>query len=159
MSAVTPFSDIKDEEEDDDEVEVGAGGKAYGDLASPYLKPFLSTRGHSAENQYVIRRAGCNFMIGDSIISVDRKSNIIIKVKHYKGTRGLWELLKRKNVNYKVITESNLKKYKTIRETTNAHLEGFEPGNEILIVRGPTFTKVNAKLFPQRKRSVHWVTY
>jgi len=45
VSAETPFSNIKDEEEvegDDDDFE---GGKAYGDLASPYLKPFLSTRG------------------------------------------------------------------------------------------------------------------
>jgi len=71
VSAETPFSDIKEEEVegDDDEVE---GGKAYGDLASPYLNPFLSTRGHSAENHYGIRRAGGNFMIGDSIINVDR---------------------------------------------------------------------------------------
>ena len=92
MSAETPFSDIKDEEEvegDDDDVE---GGKAYGDLAGPYLKPFLSTRGHSALNHYGIRRAVGNCMIGDSIISVDRESNLTIKGKHYKGTRCLWEL-------------------------------------------------------------------
>ena len=49
-------------EADDDEVESGTGGKA-----SPYVKPFLS-----AEIHYGIRRAGDNFMIGDSIISVDR---------------------------------------------------------------------------------------
>jgi len=42
---------------------------------------------------------------------------------------------------------------------TNAHLEGFEPGNDILIVRGPKFIKVIAKLFPQSIRSVHWLTY
>jgi hypothetical protein len=159
VSAVTSFSDIKDEEEEeegDDDVE---GGKAYGDLASPYLKPFLSTRGHSALNHYGIQRAGGNFIIGDSIISVDRDSNLTIKGKHYKGTRGLWELLTRKDVNNKVITESDLKKYKTILEATNAHLEGFEPGNDILIVRGPKFTKVISKLFPKSKRSLHWVTY
>ena len=49
MSAETPFFDIKEEEEDDDEVDVGAEGKAYGELANTYLKPFLSTRWHSAE--------------------------------------------------------------------------------------------------------------
>ena len=58
-----------------------------------------------------------------------------------------------------MITESDLKKYNTILETTNAHLEGFEPEDYILIGRGPKITKVIFKLFPQKKRSVHWVTY
>jgi len=39
--------------------------------------------------------------------------------------------LTRKDVDNKVITGSDLKKYKTILETTNAHLDGFEPGNDI----------------------------
>jgi hypothetical protein len=123
----------------------------YGDLASPYLKPFISTQGHAAENHYGIRRAGGNFMIGDSIVTVDQGSNITIKGKHYKGTRGLWELLIRKDVNNKVITESDLQKYKSILETTNARLEGFEPGNDILIVRETKWTKAISKLFPQTK--------
>ena len=72
---------------------------------------------------------------------------------------GLWELLTRKVVNNKVIRENDLKECKKILDTTNAHLEGFEPGNDILIVRGPKLTKVTAKLFPQTKRSLHWVTY
>ena len=135
------------------------GGETYGDLASSCLIPFLSPRRNVVENHYGIRRYGDNFMVGDSIISVDREFNLTIKGKHYKGTRGLWELLARKDVNSDVIAESDLKRYKTILETTNAHLEGFEPGNDILIVRGPTFSKVFCRLFPQTKRSVHWVTY
>jgi hypothetical protein len=152
----TPFSDIKYEEEVegyDDVCEGGAGGKAYGDLASPYLKLFLSTRGHSAENHNGIRRAGGNFMVGDSIISVDRERNLTMKGKHYKGTRCLWELLTRKDVNNKVFTESDLKKYKTILETTNSHLERLEPRNDNLIVRGPKFTKVISKIFPKRNEA------
>ena len=98
-------------------------------------------------------------MNDDSIINVDQESNIIIKGKHYKGTRGLWELLTRRDVNNKVITESDLKKYKNILEATKAYLEGFETGNDILIVRGTKFTKVISYLFPQTKRSVYWVTY
>jgi hypothetical protein len=114
-----------------------------------YLKPFLSPRRHAVENRYGIRRYGGNFMIGDSIIRVDRESNLTIKGKHYKGTRGLWELLARKDVNSDVITESDLKRYKTILGATNSHLEGFEPGNDILIVRGPKFSKVISRLFQQ----------
>jgi hypothetical protein len=58
-----------------------------GDLASSYLKPFLSPRRHFVENNYGIRRYSGNFMIGDSIIRVDRESNLIINGKHYKGNR------------------------------------------------------------------------
>ena len=150
------LSDIKDEEVEEESDD--GGEETYGDLASFYLKHFLSPHRHVVENHYGIRRYGGNLMIGDSIIRVDRESNLTIKGKHYKGTRGLWELLARKDVNTDVITESDLKKYKTILET-NAHLEGFEPGNDILIVRGPKFSKVISRLFPQTKRSVHWVTY
>jgi hypothetical protein len=45
-------------------------------------------------------------MIGYPIISVDRESNIIIKGKHFKGTRVLWELLSRKDENNNVITKA-----------------------------------------------------
>ena len=69
------------EEESDDAVE-----ETYGVLASSYLKPFLSPRRHVLENHYGIRRYGGNFMIGDSIISVDRECNLTIKGKHCKET-------------------------------------------------------------------------
>jgi len=45
-----------------------------------------------------------------------------------------------------------------ILETTIAQLEGYDTGNDILIVRGPKFTKVISKLLPLTKRSIHWVT-
>ena len=153
------FSGIKDEEEEEEESDDGGDETTYGDLASSYLKPFLSPRRHAFEHHYGIKRYGGNFMIGDSIIRVGRESNVTIKGKHYKGTRGLWEILARKDVNSDVITGSDLKRYKTILEATNAHLEGFEPGNDILIVRCPKFSKVISRLFPQTQRSVHWVTY
>ena len=51
-----------------------------------------------------------------------------------------------------MITESELKKYKTILETSNAHLGILEQGNDILIVRGPKFTKVIGKLFPEKTK-------
>ena len=83
------FSDIKDEEEESDDE---GDETTYGDLASTYLKQFLSPRRHTVENHYGIRRYGGNFMVGASVIRVDRESNLTIKGKHYKGTRCLWEL-------------------------------------------------------------------
>jgi len=44
------FSDIKDEEEVEEEESDDGGEETYGDLASSYLKPFLSPRRHVVEN-------------------------------------------------------------------------------------------------------------
>jgi len=75
-----PFSDIKDEEEvEEEESDDGGEEKTSGDLASSYLKHFLSPRRHADENHHGIRRYGGNFMIGDSITRVDRESNLTIK--------------------------------------------------------------------------------
>jgi hypothetical protein len=37
-------------------------------------------------------------MIGDSAITVDAASDITIKDKTFKGTKGLWEILTRKKL-------------------------------------------------------------
>jgi hypothetical protein len=47
-------------------------------------------------------------MIGDSTLSVDDASNISEKGRHFKGTRGLWELLTLKNVDRGFITANDL---------------------------------------------------
>jgi hypothetical protein len=90
-------------------------------------------------------------MIGDSALSVDRDSDIWIKGRRFKGTRGLWELLTRKNVKREIITSAGLKTHKEIL-TTNAHLEGYEPRSDIHIERGPKFRNVIATLFADTKK-------
>ena len=68
--------------EDDEEEEV----IDFGELASPYLKPYL----HNArffDKQYRIRREDVSmFMIGGSVSTVDDTSDISLKGKHFKGT-------------------------------------------------------------------------
>ena len=59
------MSDIKDEEAEEESDDVGE--ETYGDLASFYLKPFLSPHRHVVENHYGIRRYGGNLMIGDRV--------------------------------------------------------------------------------------------
>lgn len=59
----------------------------------------------------------------------------------------LCDLLTRKDVDINVTTEGDLKKFKTILEMTDDHLKGFEPGKDILIVRGPKFEKVILNCF------------
>ena len=94
----------------DDGLEVSDLDREYfGEMASPYLKPFLhNARFH--DKQYGIRREDDRFMIGDSVLTFDDTSYISINGRHFKGTRGLWELLPRKNVIRGVVTADDLKR-------------------------------------------------
>ena len=50
-------------------------------------------------------------MIGDSALTVDSDSDVTIKVKHFRGTLGLWELLTRRKVQRDVISTDDMKAY------------------------------------------------
>jgi len=78
-------------------------------------------------------------MIGDSAILVGTDSDITIKGQEFRGTKGLWEVVTRKNVNRKPITTDGLKKYKKILVLTNAHLTDYQNGGDIQVKRGPNF--------------------
>jgi len=78
-------------------------------------------------------------MIGDSRVGVDSDGNILIKNVEFPATQGLWELLTRKRVDKKLVTNADLKQYKSILEMTNAHLEGYDPEANIRISRGNKF--------------------
>jgi hypothetical protein len=58
---------------------------------------------------YGIRQVGDTFMIDDSPVDVAQKSNVHIKKQGFHGTKGLWELLKRKRVDKRLITTDDLK--------------------------------------------------
>jgi hypothetical protein len=85
-------------------------------------------------------------------VDVDEDSNVYVKKQEFKGTKGLWELLKRKRVNKDVITTEDLKQYKRILELTNAHLEGYEPDANIKVTKGLKFKEVISKLFPETRQ-------
>jgi hypothetical protein len=90
-------------------------------------------------------------MIGNTNGSVDNFGDMYINEKHYKGTSGLWEILTRERVN-KEVTTYDLKTYKSILEITHAHSEGYKPGGNIQISRGPKYKEITSKLFPQTRR-------
>jgi hypothetical protein len=105
-------------------------------------------------------------MIGDSAVTVDSRSDITIRKKTFRGTKGLWELLTRNTVDETLVSTTDLKRYKNILVMTNAHLVGYEPGGDIHISRGQKFVNVISKLFPQTRRRGfeaqlrrRWVTY
>jgi len=67
------------------------------------------------------------FMLGDSPVVVDTSVDITTKDRVFKGSKGLWEMLTRKNVNTVVITKDVLKSYKKILTMTTAHLTHYQP--------------------------------
>ena len=70
-----------------DEDVIYFGRKNFGELASPFLTPYLYSR-RFLDKQYGIRREDDGtFMIGDSTLSVDEARDISIKRSHFKGTR------------------------------------------------------------------------
>ena len=81
-------------------------------------------------------------MIRNSILAVDDTNDISINGRHFKGTRGLLELLTRKNVTRGVVEADDLKLCKTISHLTNAHLQGYEAGGNVQTSRGPKFRVV-----------------
>ena len=138
-----------DETTDDDDV------RGFYEIASPYLNMrFL-------DEQQGNRRERIRLKICNSDVIADVKGDI--RGKRFRSTKGLFELLTRKNINRDAITNSHLKRYKHILEMTNAHLVGYEPGGDIQISRGSKFTKVIFKSCPQSRCCAalrqRWVQY
>jgi hypothetical protein len=143
-----------DVEEDDNHIEkevLDFGTKNFGELASPYISPCVYKRCF-LDTTYGIRQTGDAFMIGDSPVDVDVNSNVHIKKQVFPATKGLWELLTRKRVNKKLITEEDLKQYKKILELTNAHLEGYDRDANFNVTTGLKFKEVISKLFPSARQ-------
>jgi len=136
---------VEDDDEDEDDyndddnfVEDEAreyGRENIGPIASPYMMPYVYKR-RFLDTEYGVRKEGNIFMIGDSPVLVDTSGDITIKDRVFKGSKGLWELLTRNNVNTEVIIKDDLKSYKKILTMTNAHLTQYQPDGNINITRG-----------------------
>ena len=87
------------------------------EVTSPYLNSM-----NFLDRLYGIRRDGNTLMMGSSHVIADEKGDITIGGKRFRGTRGLWELLTRRNSNCDVMNNSDLEAYKRILELTIAHL-------------------------------------
>jgi hypothetical protein len=125
--------------------------KSFAVIASLYLSPYSHKSG-VLDAEFGLSKVVDKFFIGNSDVKVDTNSDFYVRNKHFKGTRGLWELLTRKKVNKDIVSADDLKQYKSILNLTCAHLEGYEPGAPIHISRGIKFRTVIAKLFPQTKQ-------
>jgi hypothetical protein len=108
--------------------------KSFGEIASPYLSPYAYKRG-VLDTEYGLRIVSNKCFIGNFDVTVDTNSDFYIKDKHFRGTRGSWELLTRKRINNKLVSADDMKQYKSILILTSAHLEGYEPNALIHVSR------------------------
>jgi len=102
------------------------GRENLGSVATPYLMPYDYKR-RFLDTQYGMRKDGDIFKIGDCAVLVDQDGDITIKVKEFRVSEGLWELLTRKRGNKEHVTSDDLRTYKKILLMTNTHLEGYRP--------------------------------
>jgi len=94
------------------------------------------------------RNSDGSFRIGNAEVVIDQHSNVFVKGKSYRGTRGLFELLIGKKVDQYFITKRDLQSYREILEATHGHLENNEPAGVIKTTRGAKFKEDISKLFP-----------
>jgi hypothetical protein len=92
--------------------------------------------GSNLDREYGVRsHPDGKFRIGHSEIKIDNHSNIVIADKIFRATKGLFELLRRNNIQRSGITSHDLKTYKQILELTNAHRDNNNPAEVIKISR------------------------
>jgi hypothetical protein len=70
--------------------------------------------------QYEIRKVDV-YMIGNSNVIIDDWSDVYVNDRHFRGTKGPWELLTRKKPNTNLITAQYYEKYRSILLMTSAH--------------------------------------
>ena len=111
----------------------------FGSVASPYISSYVFHE-TDVDKDYGMRRdADGTFRIGNSVVQIDRNSNVIVQGVPYRGTTNLFQLLTRKKVDRSFITNRDMNSYKAILEATHGHLEDNEPSGGIKTTRGAKY--------------------
>lgn len=101
---------------------------------------------------YGARLENEGIMIGNSKIFVDESDNLQINNEIFKGTPGLFELIFTSNpTNY---TTTDLRTFKKILITTNAHKKNYTSSLPIHKNTSIKYRNIISKLFPTKKISV-----
>ena len=82
---------------------------------------------------------------------LDTDGHITVKGKGFRGSKSLWELLKRNKVNRQRVTSDNLRTNKKILLMTNAHFDGHQPKGAINVTEGKMLCEFFATIFARLK--------
>jgi len=94
-------------------------------LAGEYLEKYSQRRG-DADTTFGKRREGKYFM-GRKRVIIGNDSNLFVDGKRYKGTRGLWELIVKKEPETGVYDDDDVQNYKEIIKRTGAMIHPENP--------------------------------
>ena len=119
----------------------------FGSVGSPYISAYVYRSGNLDRDFGLRRDADGSFRIGNAEVVTDQASNVFVKGKSFRGTRGLFELLTRKKVDQSFITIRDLQSYREFLEARHGHLENNDPAGVIKTTRGAKFKDVISKLF------------
>jgi hypothetical protein len=90
----------------------------------PYITLYIPQGGNNLDREYGMRRnTNGKFRVGNSEAEINEKSNNLIANKRFRETKGLFELITRKNIMRSEITSDDLKTYKSILELTCANFK------------------------------------
>jgi len=130
---------------------LGTDISTTGKLSRQYVVKMLD-EGESSRNYHVYgaRVANGGLMIGNSKLVTDDKDNIIIKDKKYPPSRGLFELIFKKNPT--LYTERDLQTYKRICKSTNTHRKQYSSTGKIHRTSTGKYKKIISKLFPPQTK-------
>jgi len=83
----------------------------FGAVASPYVATYVFRTGNVDKDIGMRRVVDGTFRNCNAVIQIDQDSNLFVRGKSYKGTRGLFELLTRKKVDRSFKTDSYIRSY------------------------------------------------
>lgn len=105
--------------------------------------------GVNIDHTYGVRVEGDSWMLGDKPLEID-VDDLIINGKHYKGTRGLYELIFMNIPNEYVYSGEDLDDYATILQETNAHRAGYLPAGKVKSSRGKKYKNIISKIMSRQ---------
>lgn len=127
--------------------------KNHDPLVRGYLAGFATDEAGDFDTKYGLYESGNTLMMGSAEVGFDGP-NIIIGEFTYKGTRGLYELLFKKNPGK--FTYNDVKNYKHILKYTNAHHVNYDVNKKIAASKGFKYTKIIKPILEGKPPNVWW---
>lgn len=104
-----------------------------------------------SDHTYGLKVSPEGFMLGDEIIFLNNDNIQLPDGSEYKATRGLLELLIKKQPDLTVVDEADMLSYKALLLKTNAHLQNYQAGGKINSTKGVKYVNIIRQLFPPKR--------
>lgn len=116
--------------------------KSPGGVAGQYLQ-WRFSNDDAVDNIYGIKLQGdSKYTIGNKPVEIKNDQIIFQDGSKIDSSKGLWELLVKKNPNEKLITEEDKATYRGLLLKTNAHKQNYDSARQINSNKGAKYNKV-----------------